>query len=49
MSDIRVKNIYINRDDEETWQRIHAAADAEKRGVGYFICRMFEKQEARPK
>jgi len=44
MSDIRVKNIYISPADEPVWKKIHEAANAENRGVGYFLCRLFEKK-----
>ena len=41
-----VKIVYISPSDEKTWQEIHEAAEAEKRGVGYYICRLFEKTQA---
>jgi hypothetical protein len=47
MDSTRIKNIYISADDEKTWAEIHAEADAEKRGVGYFICRLFERERQR--
>jgi len=40
----KTKTVYISPEDMPTWEKIHAAADAENRGVGYYICRMFENQ-----
>jgi len=45
----KTKTVYISPEDLPTWEKIHAAADAENRGVGYYICRMFENKIKREK
>jgi hypothetical protein len=37
------RTVYVEPEDQEVWEDIKRSAAAEKRGVGYFVCRMWER------
>jgi len=43
----RRKLIYIHPDQENAWNEIKKAAKEENRGLGYFICKFWEKMKNR--
>lgn len=43
------KSVYISRHMKDIWKEIEKAANAEKRGIGFYLCDRWERDKIKNK